>query len=171
MKYSSAILLFTVVLLFTMCKGDKDNAAVASPVENTVAPPATQTSAPAPTKERVIQYPRKLRDGEVSVKISESRTAGVKTLRLATTGLESREPLLLTVKDAIYNAMMLDINNDKKAEIIFFTTTLDEFNYAHVVGYAANKGKSFSEFYMKPFQEESKYNEGSIISPIGSLKR
>ena len=142
-----------------MCKSDK----TAAPVEPTVvstSTPATETSTQAPVKERVIQYPRKLRDGKVSVKISEMRTAGVKTLRMETKGLESKEPLLLTVKGAIYNSMMLDITNDKNAEIILFTTTLDEYSYAHVVGFVSNNGKSFSEFYMKPFQEETKYNEG-----------
>jgi len=100
----------------------------------------------APNRDRMGNYPRRLTDGKVTYKVTESRISGTKYLRIATQGLiGSNEELVLTVNGNVTHAELADLDGDGHSEILFFTQSYDDSKKGEAVGFASNDGVDMSE--------------------------
>jgi len=170
-KAASYFIAAVSCLLLSSCKPDPTPPALTSTAETSTT--TQSTSMPQmqevnndgldPNRDRMDDYPRKLTDGKVSFKMTESRIAGVKYVRVLPTGLAgSNEEIELTVKGDVTHAELADLDGDGHSELMFFTRarrdSRDQRGYA--IGLASNSGVSMTKIQLPPVTEYGTASNG-----------
>jgi hypothetical protein len=156
-----------VLLLFTAAAaGACDRQPAASPAA--VQAPAQGSPVPpppgAPLAEATTPFKRTLSLHGMRFAVeSPNRPAG-NTVRIATEGLANGASIIdRDIPGSVIGADVADLDADGSPEVYVYIGASDTSGRAALVAYAANRGKSLSDIYLPPLEDE----QGAAIGFVG----
>lgn len=87
--------------------------------------------------------------------VEATRSGSLNTLTITPNGLtESNEVIVREIDGAVANAEVDDLDADGSPEIYVYVNSAGSGSYGSLIAYSANKGKSLSEIYLPPLDED-----------------
>jgi hypothetical protein len=131
-----------------------------------VAKPALASKSPADsTKSNVAAqstgFDRTLTEQGVSFHVTCPNAGSINTLRIQPSGLKDDNTLIeRQIEGTVTAAEVTDLNVDGSPELYVYVTSAGSGSHGSLVAYAANKGKSLSEIYLPPIEEDKAAAKG-----------
>ncbi len=93
--------------------------------------------------------------------VTSANVGSVNQLRIEPKGLKGgNKTIEKEIDGTVTGAEVADLNADGSPEVYVYATSAGSGSYGSVVAYAANKGKSLSEIYLPPLQDDAKAAKG-----------
>jgi len=133
-----------------------------------VAKPATASNAPTdPAKSKVANksagFDRTLTEQGVTFHVTSPNTGSINTLRIQPSGLKADNDLIeRQIEGTVTGAEVADLNVDGSPELYVYVTSAGSGSHGSLVAYSANKGKSLSEIYLPPIEEDKAAAKGYL---------
>jgi len=100
-------------------------------------------------------FDRTLTEQGVTFHVTSPNAASINTLRIQPSGLKADNTLIeRQVEGTVTNAEVADLNVDGSPELYVYVTSAGSGSQGSLVAYSANKGKSLSEIYLPPLEED-----------------
>jgi len=97
----------------------------------------------------------------ISFHVTCLNVGSVNQLHIATTGLKGdNKPMEQEILGTVTGAEVADLNIDASPEIFVYVTSAGSGSYGSLVAYAVNKGRSLSEIYMPPLEDDPQAAKG-----------
>ena len=97
----------------------------------------------------------------ISFHVTSANAGSVNRLRIVPKGLKGdNKPIEKEIDGTVTGAEVADLNADGSPEVYVYATSAGSGSYGSLVAYAANKGKSLSEIYLPPLQDDAKAAKG-----------
>lgn len=97
----------------------------------------------------------------VSFHITSPNNGSINKLRIEPKGLKAGdEAIEREIEGTINDAEVADLNVDGSPELYIYVTSAGSGSYGSLVAYAVNKGKSMSEIFLPPIQDDPKAARG-----------
>ena len=126
--------------------------ASASPVTPSTANKAANKSA---------GFDRTLTEHGVTFHVTSPNDGSINTLRIQPSGLKADNTVIeRQIEGTVTNAEVADLNVDGSPELYVYVTSAGSGSHGSLVAYAANKGKSLSEIYLPPMEEDKAAAKG-----------
>lgn len=126
--------------------------ALASPVTPSIANKAANKNA---------GLDQTLTEQGITFHVTSPNNASINSLRIQPSGLKADNTLIeRQIEGTVTNAEVADLNVDGSPELYVYVTSAGSGSHGSLVAYAANKGKSLSEIYMPPMEEDKAAAKG-----------
>jgi hypothetical protein len=131
-----------------------------------VAKPALASKSPADSAKsnvaaQIAGFDRTLTDQGVTFHVTSSNAGSINTLRIQPSGLQSDNTLIeRQIEGTVTGAEVADLNVDASPELYVYVTSAGSGSHGSLVAYSANKGKSLSEIYLPPLEEDKAAAKG-----------
>ena len=131
-----------------------------------VSKPATASNSLAdPAKSNVALqsagFDRTLTEHGVTFHVTSPNSGSLNPLRIQPSGLRANNTLIeRQIEGTVTNAEVADLNVDGSPELYVYVTSAGSGSHGSLVAYAANKGKSLSEIYLPPMEEDKAAAKG-----------
>ena len=123
---------------------------VAKPTPESLNKPATPK-----VSDKSTGFDRTLSEQGVTFQVTSPNAGSINTLRIQPSGLKADNTLLeRQVEGTVTNAEVADLNVDGSPELYVYVTSAGSGSQGSLVAYSANKGKSLSEIYLPPLEED-----------------
>ena len=154
MKISTLIGLVSILMFHSAC----NNQAIEQE-EDTVIKTDTTTQANhvQPETDTVL---KKLEFNNITFHTHTEGTGSIKNLIIQTNGLENDQEVELKLEGELTDSVVTDLNSDGFPELVLFTQSAGSGSYGNVIAFSVNKGKSMSQVYFPPVNENVKMKEG-----------
>jgi hypothetical protein len=97
----------------------------------------------------------------VSFQVTSPNAGSINTLRIQPSGLKADNALIeRQIEGSVTNAEVADLNVDGSPELYVYVTSAGSGSYGSLVAYSANKGKSLSEIFLPPLEEDKNAAKG-----------
>jgi hypothetical protein len=97
----------------------------------------------------------------VSFQVTSPNAGSINTLRIQPSGLKKDNALIeRQIEGSVTNAEVADLNVDGSPELYVYVTSAGSGSYGSLVAYSANKGKSLSEIFLPPLEEDKNAAKG-----------
>jgi hypothetical protein len=97
----------------------------------------------------------------VSFHVRSANAGSVNRLRIEPQGLKGDNAVIQQEIDGTVTlAEVADLNADGSPEIYVYVTSAGSGSYGSLVAYAVNRGKSMSEIFLPPLQDDPKASKG-----------
>ncbi len=151
------VLTLAISLSLTACiipSGSKP--AVAKPASASPGSPATTKIA-----DNTTGFDRTLTEQGVTFHVTSPNAASINPLRIQPSGLKADNTLIeRQIEGSVTNAEVADLNIDGSPELYVYVTSAGSGSHGSLVAYSANKGKSLSEIYLPPLEEDKTAAQG-----------
>ena len=133
-----------------------------NPVDKTTpAPNSPSPSVNAKAAEQAAGFDRTLTEQGVTFHVTSPNAGSINTLRIQPSGLKADNALIeRQVEGTVTGAEVADLNVDGSPELYVYVTSAGSGSHGSLVAYAANKGKSLSEIYLPPIEEDKAAAKG-----------
>ena len=131
-----------------------------------VAKPASASNVPAVSGNAKVTsqsagFDRTLSEQGVTFHVSSPNVGSINTLRIQPSGLKADNALIeRQIEGTVTGAEVADLNVDGSPELYVYVTSAGSGSHGSLVAYAANKGKSLSEIYLPPIEEDKAAAKG-----------
>jgi hypothetical protein len=106
-------------------------------------------------------FDRSLELQGIRFRVTSSNGGSINTLHIVPTGIEiDNSPIVRTINGTVKGAEVADLNADGSPEIYVYITSAGSGSYGSLVAYSANRGKSLSEIYLPPLQQDKVASRG-----------
>jgi hypothetical protein len=106
-------------------------------------------------------FDRTLSSQGVTFRITSPNDGSINTLRIQPSGLKADNTLIeRQIEGTVTNAEVADLNVDGSPELYVYVTSAGSGSHGSLVAYAANNGKSLSEIYLPPMEEDKAAAKG-----------
>ena len=149
---SKCLLTIAISLSLTACMIPIGSKPVATnPVsESTLDKPATPK-----VSDKSTAFDRTLTLQGITFHVTSPNAGSVNTLRIQPSELKADNSLIKRqIEGTVTNAEVADLNVDGSPELYVYVTSAGSGSHGSLVAYSANKGKSLSEIYLPPLEEE-----------------
>jgi hypothetical protein len=97
----------------------------------------------------------------VSFHVTCANEGSINKLRIELKGLTGGDRIIdKEIDGTMTDAEVADLNVDGSPEIYVYVTSAGSGSYGALVAYAVNKGKSMSEIYLPPLEDDAKASKG-----------
>jgi hypothetical protein len=125
------------------------------------APNSPSTSANSKVADKVAGFDRTLTEQGVTFHVTSPNAGSINTLRIQPSGLKADNALIeRQIEGTVTGAEVADLNVDGSPELYVYVTSAGSGSHGSLVAYAANKGKSLSEIYLPPIEEDKASAQG-----------
>jgi hypothetical protein len=125
------------------------------PVVAKPTPESLNKSATPNGSEKSTGFDRTLTEQGVIFHVTSPNAGSINTLRIQPSGLKADNTLIeRQVEGTVTNAEVADLNVDGSPELYVYVTSAGSGSQGSLVAYSANKGKSLSEIYLPPLEED-----------------
>jgi hypothetical protein len=149
----------TLCLSLTACVipiGSKNAVTKPTPAPNSPSP-----SVNAKVADKVASFDRTLTEQGVTFHVTSPNAGSINTLRVQPSGLKADNTLIdRPIEGTVTGAEVADLNVDGSPELYVYVTSAGSGSHGSLVAYAANKGKSLSEIYLPPIEEDKAAAQG-----------
>jgi hypothetical protein len=153
------LLMIAISLTLSACMipiGSKPAVAKSAPASNSHADPAKSNVAL-----QSAGFDRTLTEHGVTFHVTSPNDGSINTLRIQPSGLKADNTLIeRQIEGTVTNAEVADLNVDGSPELYVYVTSAGSGSHGSLVAYAANKGKSLSEIYLPPMEEDKAAAKG-----------
>jgi hypothetical protein len=126
--------------------------------------PAPNTPSPlvnAKVADKVPGFDRTLTEQGVTFHVTSPNAGSINTLRIQPSGLKADNALIeRQIEGTVTGVEVADLNVDGSPELYVYVTSAGSGSHGSLVAYAANKGKSLSEIYLPPIEEDKAAAKG-----------
>jgi hypothetical protein len=152
------VLTLAICLALTGCMipmGSKP--AVAKPAPASPVTPSTANKA----ANKSAAFDRTLTEQGITFHVTSPNSGSLNPLRIQPSGLKADNTLIeRQIEGTVTNAEVADLNVDGSPELYVYVTSAGSGSYGSLVAYSANKGKSLSEIYLPPIEEDKTATKG-----------
>jgi hypothetical protein len=134
--------------------------------KNPVARPASAPNAPSASvnskvAEKGAGFDRILTQQGVTFHVTSPNAGSINTLHIQPSGLTADNALIeRQIEGTVTGAEVADLNVDGSPELYVYVTSAGSGSQGSLVAYSANKGKSLSEIYLPPIEEDKAAAQG-----------
>jgi hypothetical protein len=134
--------------------------------QSAVAKPASASNSPAdPAKSNVAAqiagFDRTLTEQGVTFHVTCPNAGSINTLSIQPSGLKADNTLIERQIEGIVTGVdVADLNVDGSPELYVYVTSAGSGSHGSLVAYASNKGKSLTEIYLPPIEEDKAAAQG-----------
>jgi hypothetical protein len=97
----------------------------------------------------------------ITFHVTSPNNGSINSLRIQPSGLKADNTLIeRQIEGTVTNAEVADLNVDGSPELYVYVTSAGSGSHGSLVAYAANKGKSLSEIYLPPMEEDKAAAKG-----------
>lgn len=157
MRVTVLFLVLTLALGFSACTQPGNNPA--PPTQQEAAKPADQ--APVVPVGGAAGFDQTLSLQGISFHVTCLNVGSVNQLLIVPTGLKGdNKPIEKEIFGTVTGVEVADLNVDASPEIFVYVTSAGSGSYGSLVAYAVNKGRSLSEIYLPPLEDDPKAAKG-----------
>jgi hypothetical protein len=134
--------------------------------KNAITKPAPAPNSPSPSinskvADKVAGFDRMLTEQGVTFHVTSPNAGSINTLRIQPSGLKADNALIeRQIEGTVTGAEVADLDVDGSPELYVYVTSAGSGSHGSLVAYAANKGKSLSEIYLPPMEEDKAAAQG-----------
>jgi hypothetical protein len=134
--------------------------------KNAITKPAPASNSPSPSvnskaAEQAAGFDRTLTEQGVTFYVTSPNAGSINTLRIQPSGLKADNALIeRQIEGTVTGVEVADLNIDGSPELYVYVTSAGSGSHGSLVAYAANKGKSLSEIYLPPIEEDKAAVQG-----------
>ena len=122
---------------------------------NPVSESALDKPATSKASDKSTAFDRTLTLQGVSFYVTSPNVGSINTLRIQPSGLKADNSVIeRQIEGTVTNAEVADLNVDGSPELYVYVTSAGSGSHGSLVAYSANKGKSLSQIYLPPLEEE-----------------
>lgn len=123
---------------------------VAKPTPESLNKPATPK-----VSETSTAFDRTLTLQGITFHVTSPNAGSANTLRILPSGLKADNSLIeRQIQGTVTNVEVADLNVDGSPELYVYVTSAGSGSHGSLAAYSANKGKSLSEIYLPPLEED-----------------
>ena len=152
------VLTLAISLVLTGCmvpigsKPAEAKPALASPVTPSIANKAANKNA---------GFDRTLTEQGITFHVTSPNNGSLNPLRIQPAGLKADNALIeREIGGTVTNVEVADLNVDGSPELYIYVTSAGSGSHGSLVAYSVNKGKSLSEIYLPPLEEDKAAAKG-----------
>ncbi len=106
-------------------------------------------------------FDRTLTEQGVTFHVSSPNAESINMLRIQPSGLKADNTLIeRQIEGTVTGAEVADLNVDGSPELYVYVTSAGSGSHGSLVAYASNKGKSLTEIYLPPIEEDKAAAQG-----------
>ena len=92
----------------------------------------------------------------ITFRVTSANNSSLNTLTIQPNGLElSNEPVIVEIDGTVTSAGIVDLDSNGSPEIYVFVNSSGSGSYGSLVAYAVNNGKSISQIYLPPINDDT----------------
>ncbi len=155
-----SIIATIMIAVFISCKNNTEKSTVEESVEK-----SAEKIDEALVEQQTNQnsFKKSLRLNDIGFDISTTGEGSIQQLTIQPSGLKiDNKKITMEVVGIVTNAEIADLDSDGFPEILIYNTSAGSGSYGNVIGYSVNNGKSISQVYFPPIDENEKINTGYL---------